>query len=593
MSQMGKKSLDGKEKELEAMRHTAEHVLEQAMVRLYPGLKMAMGPATDEGFYFDFDYEGKNSEEDFAKIEAEMKKLIKADLPLRREELDIGRARKLFGDNEYKQEWLDEIEERGEKATVYWTGKEFVDLCAGPHVASTGKIGAFKLLSVAGAYWRGDEKNKMLTRIYGTAFATEKELDEYLEKLEETKKRDHRKLGKTLEIFMFSDLVGPGLPLYMPKGAVVVGEIENFMRQLQTQMGYEHVYTPHLAKQDLFQTSGHLQWFAEGMYPPMEFPGEGKYYAKPMNCPFHIEIYKSKTRSYRDLPLRYAEFGTVYRYEKSGEISGLVRTRGFTQDDAHIFCREEQVVDEFRGVFEFTDKLLSGLGLSDHWHRLSLRGEEKKKYAGNEKQWQRATELIREALKQSHISYKETPGEAAFYGPKLDIIFKDSLGREMQISTIQVDFLLPERFGLAFVDENGEEKRPYMIHRAPLGSRERVMSLLLEHYGGAFPVWLAPLQVKVIPITDKQSGYGREAEKALLAAGIRVELDGRSETMQAKIRQAQMEKVPYMLVVGKKEMKNKTVAVRTREGEDKGEVKLVNFVQEIKREIETKQVKLA
>lgn len=578
-------------KYLNYLRHSTAHLLAAAVTTLWPDAKPTLGPPIEDGFYYDFDFENtKISEEDLPKIEKTMKKIVKDWKEFRGDKWSIKDAKNDFKDNKYKLELIEEIEKKQEDLTVYHSGN-FRDLCRGGHVENPrDELKHFKLLSVAGAYWRGDEKNPMLTRIYGTAFPTQKELDEYLERLEEAKKRDHRKLGKQLGIYMYSEIVGPGLPLYMPKGAVIVAEIENFMRDLQTKMGYEHVYTPHIAKDKLFETSGHLEWFKEGMYPPMHFEGEGDYYAKPMNCPMHIQIYKNDIRSYRDLPIRYAEFGNVYRYEQSGEINGLLRTRGFTQDDAHIFCREDQVVEEFLKVFEFTDTLLTGLGLEKHIHRLSLKGDEKDKYAGNDDQWQKATKLIRTALQKAGIDCEEAEGEAAFYGPKLDILFKDSLGREWQISTIQVDFLLPERFDLSYIDENGQQKRPFMIHRAPLGSRERIMAILLEHFAGAFPTWLAPVQVKILPITDKNLGYANEVNIKLRNEEIRSEVDARSETLQAKIRDAQLQKVPYMLIVGDKEESSSTVSERGRSGKDYGQIKLGDFIANIVEEIEKKKV---
>jgi threonyl-tRNA synthetase len=595
---------------LDTMRHSAAHLLASAVKELYPNVKLGIGPAIENGFYYDFDFgDTKISEDDLPQIEEKMRKIQSREEEFVREEISIIDAKKLFKNQPYKLELINnhpniattartgngsrETPSPRQNVTIYRHGA-FVDLCRGPHVKSTQDTGSFKLLSVAGAYWRGSEKNKMLTRIYGTAFPTQKELESYLKKQEEAKKRDHRKLGKELEIYQFSKLVGPGLPLYGPNGGIIIEQIETFMKELQHGMGYDHVYTPHIAKEQLFQTSGHLQWFADGMYPPMVFEGEGKYYAKPMNCPFHIEIYKNKIRSYRDLPIRYAEFGTVYRYEKSGEISGLLRTRGFTQDDAHIFCREDQIIDEFLSVFDLTDKLLAGLGLKNHWHRLSLRGEEKEKYAGNIEQWNKATELIRKALEKRNIDYKEAPGEAAFYGPKLDIIFEDSLNREWQISTIQVDFLLPERFNLTYVDSDGQKKRPYMIHRAPLGSRERIIAVLIEHFAGAFPVWLHPTQAIIIPISEKQHDYTLRVSEQLgnTVSGVRLKIDDSDETLGNKIRKAQRQKIPYMLIVGDNEAKNHSVSVRLRTGEDLGEMPLSKFQNRLKDKILTKSLDL-
>lgn len=578
---------------MDNLRHSASHLLAAAVTSLWPKAKPTLGPPIEDGFYYDFDFgQVKISESDLPKIEKEMHKIVKEWKGFRKEELSAKKAKEFYKDNPYKLELIDEFSQKGEKITLYKSG-DFLDLCRGGHIKSPKEeLKHFKLLSIAGAYWRGYEKNKMLTRIYGTTFLTQKELEDYLGRLEQAKMKDHRKIGKSLGIYLISDLVGPGLPLYTPKAGVIIGEIESFMRQLQEEMGYGHVYTPHLAKEDLYKISGHLQWFAESMYPPMEFEGEGKYYAKPMNCPFHIEIYKSKPRSYRDLPIRYAEFGTVYRYEKSGEISGLMRVRGFTQDDAHIFCREDQVVDEFLKVFEFTDKLLRGLGLTEHWHRFSLRGDEKDKYAGNIKQWEKATKLIRLALKKANINYKEVVGEAAFYGPKLDILFNDILGHEIQISTIQVDFLLPDRFNLTYIDKSGKEKQPYMIHRAPLGSRERIIAILLEHCLGAFPVWLSPVQVIILPISKRHTKYANSVLKNLKEKNIRVEVNDKNETLPFKIRQATLEKIPYIAVVGDKEEKAKAVALRFRSGEDLGQIKLEKFIEKVIDKIETKSLNL-
>lgn len=579
------------EQYLNNLRHSTAHLLAAAVTTLWPDAKPTLGPPIEDGFYYDFDFgDSKISEADLPKIEKTMKKILLTWKGFDRKEVGSEKAIKQFSGNEYKKELIDDLQEKGEQITLYKSG-QFTDLCRGGHVENPKEeLQHFKLLSIAGAYWRGDEKNPMLTRIYGTAFPTQKELDEYLERLEEAKKRDHRKLGKQLGIYMYSDIVGPGLPLYMPKGAIIVTEIEKFMRALQTKMGYEHVYTPHIAKDKLFETSGHLEWFKDSMYPPMHFEGEGDYYAKPMNCPMHIQIYKNDLRSYRDLPIRYAEFGSVYRYEQSGEINGLLRTRGFTQDDAHIFCREDQVVDEFLKVFEFTDTLLKGLGLQKHIHRLSLKGKEKEKYAGNDNQWKKATSLIRQALEKADIKYEEAEGEAAFYGPKLDILFRDSLDREWQISTIQVDFLLPERFDLSYVDENGQQKRPFMIHRAPLGSRERIMAILLEHFAGNFPTWLAPVQAIVLPITDRNLKYAKEVVKRLRNEEVRAELDSRNETLQAKIRDAQLQKIPYMLIIGDKEESAGTVAKRSRSGKDYGQIEVSEFIKNIHDEIDTKKI---
>ena len=573
-----------KNEKLKAIRHTTEHILTQAVLKLFPKVKMAMGPATDDGFYFDFDPNGEEiSEKDFPKIEAEMKKIIKANLPLIKEEITIDEGRKLFSDNPFKLEWLDEIEKRGEKPTIYRTGDEFVDLCAGPHVTSTGKVGAFKLLSIAGAYWHGDEKNKMLTRIYGTAFETQEELDIFLKNLEEAKKRDHRKIGKDLDLFLLSEEIGQGLLLLKPKGAIIRREIENFIIKEQTKRGYQHVYTPHIGKKQLWKTSGHWDLYRDKMYSPMKIDKD-EYLVKPMNCPFHMMIYKSEKRSYRELPLRIAEIATVYRYEKPGELSGMLRVRHITQDDAHIFCRESQVIDEFIGVFDYMSYLLETFGLKNYYLRLGLRSK-KEKYLGNDKIWQKAEEEIVKAVKKKGLEFIKSEGDAAFYGPKLDVVVKDSLGREWQCGTIQVDFMLPERFDLEYVNEKGKIERPVLIHRAPLGSMERFMAILIENYAGNFPLWLTPIQVKVLPITERNLKYAEEITAKLREENIRVELDLRNETLGAKIRDAQIEKAYFMAIVGDREEKEKKISVRGREGKDYGALTLDSFIKDLQEKI--------
>jgi len=577
-------------KKLEKMRHSGEHVLTQAMLKLYPGIKMAMGPATEDGFYFDFDSgKLKISETDFPKIEAEMKKIIHADLPIKREEISIEKARKLFKGNPYKQEWLDEISKDSKKATIYKTGDDFVDLCAGPHVSSTGKIGPFKLLSVAGAYWRGSEKNKMLTRIYGTCFPTQKELDHYLWQQEEAKKRDHRKIGKELGLFIIPDEVGPGLLIWTPKGAIVRREIEKFIIEEQTKRGYQHVYSPHIGRKSLWVTSGHWDLYRDKMYSPMKIDKED-YLVKPMNCPFHMMVYKSQFRSYRDLPFRIAENATVYRYEKAGELTGMIRVRYITQDDSHIFCQEDQVVDEFIGVIDYVLFLLNAFQIKNYYLRLSIRDPKNKdKYLGNDKIWQEEETKIKLAVKKAGLTPKIVEGEAAFYGPKLDVMIKDSLGREWQCGTIQVDFMLPERFKLEYVDKDGKTKRPVLIHRAPLGSLERWVGLLIEHYAGAFPVWLAPVQTIIIPITDRHVDYANKVAQKLKEENIRIEVDDRNTTASAKIRNAELQKIPYILVVGDEEIKSKSVNVRVRGKKVLGPMPLNKFTTLITQDIDKKR----
>jgi len=580
-------------KKLEAMKHSAEHVLTQAMLKLYPGLKMAMGPATEDGFYFDFDFKGKISEDDFPKIEEEMKKIIKKDLPFKKENLTIEEARKLFKNNKYKQEWLDEIENKGEKATVYWTGDEFVDLCNGPHVASTGKIGPFKLLSIAGAYWRGDEKNKMLTRIYGTSFPTQKELDKHLVMLEEAKKRDHRKIGKDLNLFVFSDLVGKGLPLFTQKGAVVRRELERFIIDEEIKRGYQHVYTPDIAKVELFEKSGHYPYYKDSMYPVMEVEGE-RLILRPMTCPHHFQLYASRPRSYKELPMRIAELANQYRYEKSGELSGLIRVRLFCLADAHIICRKDQVESEIDSVLDLIDYVSKILGLKigkDYQYRLS-KGDRKdnKKFYKDDKAWDFAEEILRKALKKRKAPYFEAEGEAAFYGPKLDVQMKNIVGKEETAFTVQYDLVMPKRFELRYIDRDGKEKEPIVIHRSSIGALERVIAFLIEHYVGAFPVWLAPVQVKVLPITERNVDYARKITEKLKGNNIRVEIDERNETLPAKIRDAQLEKMPYMLIIGDKEEKAQKVRERGRSGKDYGLVDIKDFIVNIKKEIDNKVI---
>jgi len=581
-------------KDLEKMRHSCEHVLHQAMIRLYPQFKEAMGPATDEGFYIDFDPSPagsgqvfKISEQDFPKIEAEMAKIIQDNLPIKREELSFAQAQKLFKSNPYKRELLADIKKRGEKATAYWTGKEFVSLCAGPHVSSTGKIGPFKLLSVAGAYWHGSEKNKMLTRIYGTCFLSKKELADYLFNIEQAKKRDHRKLGRELELFMISEEVGPGLTIWLPNGSTIRREIENFMVEEQIKLGYKHVYSPHIGEKSLWVKSGHWDLYREKMYSPMDIEGK-EYLVKPMTCPMHIQSYKFKPKSYRDLPFRIAEIASVYRYEQSGELSGLLRVRAFTQDDAHIFCTPDQAVDEFLSVFNFIKKLYSVFGMKNYRVRLGVRSK-KEKYLGNSKMWQKAEEKALEALKKSKTPYFISEGDAAFYGPKADFLVKDALGREWQCGTVQVDFMLPERFDLKYIDKDGKEKTPVMVHRAPLGSLERWLAILIENYEGAFPVWLSPTQVWVIPVSQKHFAYSNKIAKILLDFNLRVEAKNEDETLSKKIRTGELQKIPYLLIVGDRELKAKTVSVRQRKKGDLGAMKLDDFIVKIKQEIEQKK----
>lgn len=587
------------EENLEIMRHSAEHVLTQAILGLFPGIKMAMGPATAEGFYFDFDPgEIKISESDFPNIEGEIKRIIKANLPIRKEEISVEEARKLFKENQYKQEWLDGIGRRGEKATIYWTGGEFVDLCAGPHVESTGKIGPFKLLSIAGAYWHGDEKNKMLTRIYGTCFPTQKELDYYLWQQEEAKKRDHRKLNQSLKLYFLSDELGQGLATLLPNGAIIAEELEKWAKETEKKWGYDRVLTPHIASENIFKISGHVPYYLESMYPPMhmaekEQAEKDDYYLKPMNCAGHHLVFKSEPRSYRDLPLRIAEYGAVYRYEKAGELHGIMRIRGpIHQNDAHIFCAEDQAEEEFKNVMELHKYYYEKLGLTekDYYLSFAIRDpKNKKKYLGNDEIWEKAESIALKYIKRTKIPYEIELGGAAFYGPKIDFNIKTVTGKVFSASTNQLDFFLPRAFGLKYTDKDGKEKVPVCIHRAPLGAHVRFVAFLTEHFAGAFPVWLAPVQSMVIPIADRHVNYAQSVSAKLQGQEIRAELDNRDETTSAKIRDAEMQKIPYIVVVGDREIKANSVNIRVRGEKVLGEMSLEKFTNLIKEDIATKR----
>jgi len=552
--------------DLETMRHSASHVMAEALQHLFPETKFAIGPAIENGFYYDVELSRSLTPEDLEKIEEEMRKIVAENQPFSRSEMSKQQAHEFFAQRNqpFKVEIIDELEDGS--PSIYQQG-DFIDLCRGPHVESSGEIGAFKLLNVAGAYWRGDEKRPMLQRIYGITFPTQKELDQYLWQMEEAKKRDHRKLGQELDLFSISENVGPGLILWHPKGARVRVVIEEFWRKSHYDAGYEVVFTPHVGRAQLWETSGHLGFYSENMYAPMELEGES-YYAKPMNCPFHIEIYRSKIRSYRELPLRLAELGTVYRFERSGVLHGLLRVRGFTQDDAHMFCRPDQIEDEVLGALDFTLSLFRSFGFQNYDVYLSTRPREK--YVGDLEDWDKATEALRQALIKRGLEYHLDEGGGAFYGPKIDIKVKDALGRSWQCTTIQFDFNMPARFGLTYIGEDGKEHRPFMVHRALLGSLERFFAILVEHYAGAFPLWLAPVQVTIIPIADRHLEYAEQAARRLKAAGLRVDVDGRREKINSKIRDAQMQKVPYMLVVGDREIEADSAAVRSRTEGDLG-----------------------
>ncbi|HOZ03383.1 MAG TPA: threonine--tRNA ligase [Candidatus Woesebacteria bacterium] len=584
-----------KNQELLALRHSGEHILTQAMIRLFGPERviMAMGPATEEGFYFDFDSgEGfKLTEDEFGRIEKEMAKIIAADLPISRHEVSIAEARELFADNPYKQEWLDQIADRDEKISVYWTGdvdlakvktgESFVDLCKGPHASSTGQIKAFKLLSLAGAYWHGDEKNKMLTRVYGTAFPIQAELDNYLTLLDEAKKRDHRKLGKELDLFTFSELVGGGLPLWTPKGTILRHLLDDLVWKLRKERGYEQVTIPHITLKSLYEKSGHWAKFANDLFKIKTREGH-EFAMKPMNCPHHTQIYAHLPRSYRDLPQRYAETTMVYRDEQSGELNGLSRVRCITQDDAHVFCRESQLKHEVFAIWDIIEAFYKACGFPELSLRLSLSDpKQMDKYLGTKEQWAQAEDQLRQFATERGAKYFEAVGEAAFYGPKLDFMTKDSLGREWQVATIQADRNMPSRFELTYTNEAGEKEQVVMIHAAIMGSIERFISILIEHHAGKFPFWLAPVQVKVLPITDGQHQYAQDVVSQLTKAKLRVELDDRSERLQAKIRDAQLQQIPYMLILGAKEVANQTVSVRSRDAGDLGSMDLTEITSKL------------
>ena len=558
---------------LDIMRHSAAHLMAHAVTEMFPNVKLGIGPTIEEGFYYDFLLEEPIHQDDLPRIEARMRELAKKNDPFVRKVISKAEARDLFADQPFKLELIDEVE--GDEVSVYEEGG-FVDLCRGPHAPSAGRTGEFKLLSIAGAYWRGDEKRPMLQRIYGTAWPTKKELDAYLTRLEEAEKRDHRKLGRELDLFSFSDDVGPGLALWHPKGALIRKIIEDFWKEEHLKRGYELVMVPHIARVGLWVTSGHWDFYRDSMFSPMEVEGSD-YVVKPMNCPEHILIYKSATRSYRELPIRWAELGTVYRFERSGVLHGLLRVRGFTQDDAHIFCTEEQIETEIMGVLDLTTYMLRTFGFTEYEVYLSTRPE---KFVGTPENWERATEALRSALEKRGLSYSIDPGEGVFYGPKIDIKIKDALGRAWQCTTVQVDFNLPERFDVRYKGADNLDHRPIMIHRAILGSLERFIGCLVEHYAGAFPVWLSPVQVAVLPIADRHNEYAESVARRLREAGARVDVDARTESVNKKIRDAQLVKLPYMLVVGDKEVESGTVAVRDREG-DKGPKALEEFVGEL------------
>jgi threonyl-tRNA synthetase len=573
-------SLDSPEG-LYLIRHTAAHVMAEAVQKLFPGeVKVTIGPVIENGFYYDFDFPRGFTPEDLEKIESKMKEIVEENKPLVRKKVSREEAIRIFREagETYKIEIINEIPPE-EQITIYEQGDWF-DLCRGPHAPSTGFVKAFKLLSVAGAYWRGDERNPMLQRIYGTAFSNERDLKEYLARLEEAKKRDHRRIGKELDLFSIQDEIGPGLVLWHPKGARVRRVIEDFWRKEHERCGYDILFTPHIARLDLWKTSGHLDFYSEYMYPSMEVENTA-YQLKPMTCPFHIMIYKSRIRSYRELPLRWAEVGTVYRYERSGVLHGLLRVRGFSQDDAHIFCRPDQMEEEVLGVLDLTVFFLRTFGFDDYEVYLSTRPE---KFVGSEEEWDKATRALQSAIESKGLKYSVDEGGGAFYGPKIDLKIKDVLGRAWQCSTIQVDFNLPQRFEISFVGEDNLRHTPIMIHRAIFGSFERFFGILIEHYGGAFPLWLSPVQVRIATISDTHIGYAEEVYNILRQENLRVEKDFRNEKLGLKVREAQLERIPYLLVIGNKEVENKTVAPRRLGGKNLPSMKVEEFLRLIEKE---------
>ena len=574
---------------LDNLRHSCSHLMAAAIMELWPKAKLTLGPAIEEGFYYDVDFgEIKISEADFPKIEDKMHELAKSWKSFEKIEIEKSQALKDYKDNEYKTELINQL--TNEPITYFRSGS-FSDLCRGGHVEHPSEeLKHFKLLTVAGAYWRGDEKNKMLTRIYGTIFPTQKELDEYLALKEEAKKRDHRKLGKELDLFTFSEYVGAGLPLYTPKGALLRRLVNEYVESVQSKQGYMQVWTPQIAKADLFKTSGHYDHYKDSMFKVMSNYSEEEFYLKPMNCPQHTQIYASQARSYRDLPIRLTDFAMLYRDEKPGELSGLARVRSFSQDDCHIFCREDQVDEEVDRALTMTKEIMKTFGLT-YKYRLSTRDPKNPdKYIGDPKVWDKTEKWAESIMKRNAIEYFEGPGEAAFYAPKMDLIAKDSLGREWQLSTVQIDYFLPERFKLAYTDADGKEKRPVMIHRAIVGSPERFLMIMIEHFAGNFPTWLTPVQVKILPIAERHLDYGKKVLDELKKEGIRAELDDKNETLGNKIRNAQTEKVAYMFIVGDKEKESLSVSVRRRGGEDLGSKDLDDFTKAIRKEIEEKTI---
>jgi threonyl-tRNA synthetase len=575
---------------VQVLRHSAAHLLAAAVLELYPDVKLGIGPPIDTGFFYEFVRAEPFTQDDLEKIEAKMRELAAKDLPNERKLLPKPEALELYrkSNQEFKCELVEE--KATEPMVSFYTTGKFIDFCRGPHIPSTARIKAFKLMSVAGAYWKGKESNPQMQRIYGACFIDQKELDEYLHKLEEAKRRDHRRIGKELGLFTVSDLVGAGLPLWLPKGATIRRLLEDYILEKERRAGYQHVYTPDLAKVDLYMRSGHWAHYHEDMFPPMDLENE-QLVLRPMNCPHHILVYESKKHSYRDLPVRIAELGTMYRYERSGVLSGLSRVRCMTLNDAHIFCTPEQIKEEFAGVMRLVEQAYRDLGITQYTYRLSLRDKlNRAKYVENDQMWDLAENMLREAMNSLNLPYTEAPGEAAFYGPKLDIQLADVMGHQETYSTIQIDFHLPNQFELGYIGADGQVHRPVMIHRGVISTMERMVSYLIELYAGAFPAWLAPVQAVVLPITERQNDYAKQVLAKLLDGGVRAELDDRNEKLQAKIRDAQLQKIPYMLVIGGKEAEAGTVSVRHRAKGDLGARPLEQFSADLRAEIESKVI---
>jgi threonyl-tRNA synthetase len=578
--------------QLQNIRHSLAHLLAAAVLKLWPDAKRAIGPAIEDGFYFDFEFSRPISEADLLKIEKKMRELLPTWSTFTRHELTAEEAKKEYPNNPYKHELIDEFSEGGKKKVSFYKSGNYWDLCRGGHVENMREVDpqAFLLDRIAGAYWRGSEKNPMLTRIYGLAFAAKEELDKYLLLREEAKKRDHREIGKHQKLFFFDDLVGKGLPMWLPAGTIIKDTIEQFAREMEHKAGYTRVSTPHLGKEELYKMSGHLPYYKDSMYPGMKMD-DGTYYLKAMNCPHHHLIYKSELRSWRDLPLRLAEYGTVYRNELSGTLAGLLRVRMLSMNDAHIYCRKEQIESEFKAVMKLVLGYFKLFGLRDYWFRLSLWDPgHKEKYLDEPRNWEQTQDILRKVLKNLKVKFEEAKNEAAFYGPKVDIQYRTVGGREETMSTIQLDFAAKTRFGLSYADKNGQmNNEVFVIHRAPLSTHERFIAFLIEHYAGAFPVWVAPVQIKVLPISDKHFAYAKKVFAALLKENLRVELDGRSESIGKKIREAELQKIPYMLIVGDKEKAKNAVSVRARGEKDLGQLKLEKFISQVQKEIERKK----